>query len=116
MTSSIDPLADLLRQFPFQGLIAVTGLSLFGVWWVAVRRQKRRLTAMRMQLDELRGNVRSLEADYGSLLARFLNLSGSPKSPTVTDRTDPPVVPEKPEIGLHERRYVRTIAKREAAD
>jgi hypothetical protein len=110
MTNSIGPL-DWLRQFPIQSLIAVAFLTLFCAWWVALWRQKRRATAMQLQLDELRRNVRRLEADYWSLVARFLNLSGSAKSLTVpNDRKGPSIVPEKSEIALSENGDGETAA------
>ena len=86
MANSIDPLANLIQQFPIQCLSAVTALSLFCVWLIAFWRQERRLTAMQMQLDELRCNVCRFEEDYGGLLARFLNLSGSSNSLKFTNR------------------------------
>jgi hypothetical protein len=76
-------------------LIAVAILAIFCAWWVAFRR----LTGLQMQIDELRHDIRGLEAEYSGLLIRQLNkprsrkarkLSG-PSSETLEETAAPPV-------------------------
>lgn len=101
MINSFDPLADLIRELPVQCSIAV--VLLFCAWLVAWKLQKHRLTALQIKLDELHHNVRKLEADYGSLLARFLNLRSLSSLQAVTvDQKNASIVPEKSEDGLRE--------------
>ena len=68
MGDTADPLVRLIQQFPIQALIAAAFLLGFSAWLVAFEEELRRLigqrrsTGMRKQLDELRRDIRRLEA------------------------------------------------------
>ena len=84
MSNSIVPLADLIRQFATGWLFAVTILAIFYAWWVAFRR----LRGMQMQIDELRRELRTLQAQYSRLLVRQLK-SATPRSRKAPKWSDP---------------------------
>jgi len=84
MSNSIVPLADLIRQFANGWLFAVTILAIFYAWWVAFRR----LRGMQMQIDELRRELRTLQAQYSRLLVRRLK-SATPRSRKAPKWSDP---------------------------
>jgi len=117
-----DPLVRLIQQFP----IAAAFLLGFSAWLVAFEEELRRLigqrrsTGMRKQLDELRRDIRRLEAQRQNLLVRFLNSERSSSSSAVApDETNPSMIatdeieliPESPEIAAHEKTGFETNSK-----
>jgi hypothetical protein len=72
MSSSTDPLADLIRQLHIGWWIAATILAVFCGWWIAFRR----MTGMQMQINQLRSDVNALQGQNSGWFVRAL----SPKS------------------------------------
>jgi hypothetical protein len=72
--STIDRLANLIAWVtadpPIAMIASAVILTVFCAWWVAFRR----LTGMQMQIDELRRDIRGLEAEYSRLIVSQLNL------------------------------------------
>jgi hypothetical protein len=77
--STIDRLANLIASVTADPLIAMIAsaviLAVFCAWWVTFRR----LRGMQMQIDELRRDIRGLEAEYSRLIVSQLN-SPKPRS------------------------------------
>jgi hypothetical protein len=71
--SSIDPLGNFIASVaadpPIAMIASVAAVILAVFWWVAFRR----LTGMQMQIDELRRDIRGLEAEYSRLIVRQSN-------------------------------------------
>jgi hypothetical protein len=72
--STIDRLTNLIASVTADPLIAMIAsavvLTVFSAWWIAFRR----LTGMQMQIDELRRDIRGLEAEYSGWIVRQSNL------------------------------------------
>jgi hypothetical protein len=124
VSNTTDPLVRLIQQFPIHALIAAAFLLGFFAWLIAFEEGLRRLmgqrrsTGMQTQLDELRRDIRGLEAQRQNFLVRFLNSERWPSSSPVTpvEKNPSPVpaaqevelVPESPEIAPHEKRGAET--------
>jgi hypothetical protein len=74
MSISIDPLADVIRQFPIGSLIAVTILAVFCAWWVAFKRLKMHINVLRRDIGRLEEYIGRLEGQYGALLLHQVKL------------------------------------------
>lgn len=104
--SSIDPLGNFIASVaadpPIAMIASVAAVILAVFWWVAFRR----LTGMQMQIDELRRDIRGLEAEYSRLIVRQSNnlpksrsrkarKLSSPSSDTLEETAAAPVQPDE---------------------